>query len=77
MAKTNLKKAQEVAAQFEGADVREDYSGRGMYGQTCIGIVCEESDLEEVVAAARKKGFKGYSTDNMGKSIIVYWKHIQ
>jgi hypothetical protein len=31
-------------------NLREDYSGRGMYGDKCIGIVCDISELVDFVA---------------------------
>ena len=33
------------------AELREDYSGRGMYGNTTIGVVVNEGSLIDVLAA--------------------------
>jgi hypothetical protein len=58
------------------ANVRAEYSGRGMYmyGSTCVGIV-----VGDVVAVGYAAGALGidwddvpHRTDNMGLSTIVY-----
>lgn len=54
-----------------GGTVREDYSGRGMYGATCYGIDCD--DAQEAIEEAAERGLKGASIDSMGKGFIVYW----
>lgn len=46
----------------------DSYSGRGMYGRTCVGITTDEP--EDLIADA---GIKGARTDSMGKRTIVYW----
>jgi len=57
------------------ADVRENYSGRGMYGKTCIGIVYN-GPLTLVGAACIEVGMDygdiPTRTDSMGLSTIVY-----
>ena len=63
----------DVADQI-GGRVRESYSGRGMYGKTCYGIVCE--DTTECIEAAAERGIRGAETDSMGRSFIVYWRNI-
>lgn len=63
-------------------DVREDYSGRGMYGAGCFGIVAE--DVAEVVPILRKALgaeaamdlLEGTVTDSMGRDIIVYFPSV-
>ena len=58
-----------------GGYVREDYSNRGMFGQTCYGIVCHDST--ECIEAAAAKGLTGARVDSMGSSdVIVYWPKI-
>jgi len=67
--------AAEAIAREIGGKVREDYSGRGMYGKTCLGIVCD--DDTECIELAAQYGFRRAQTDSMGKQMIVYWPHIK
>jgi hypothetical protein len=39
----------EDAAAHVGGDFRDDYSGRGMYGDLCCGVVCESYEREALV----------------------------
>lgn len=64
----------ELAEMFE-ASIREDYSGRCMFGDTCYGIVFDD-DVDTVINQAIILGLTGSRTDNMGLSTIVYWPHI-
>lgn len=58
------------------ASLREDYSGRGMFGASCVGIVTDEP-MEAIVRAA-SFGLKDKpTTDDMGKQTIVYYKSIR
>jgi hypothetical protein len=68
-------------------DLRKDYSGRGMYGSTCIGIVTDTNPFAlalEMVEAAEEyddfpiETFKKAAprTDNMGLSSIIYFSCI-
>ena len=63
----------DTAAAVDGK-VRTGYSGRFMYGKTCMGVVGKYR--EEIIEAAAERGLKGASTDNMGLSTIVYWPRI-
>jgi len=58
-----------------GGEVRLDYSGRGMFGARCMGIVCEDS--EQVILNALGRGLPRGKVDSMGKRAIVYWPGIQ
>lgn len=58
-----------------GGDVRDSYSGRGMFGATCYGIVCDDSN--ECIAIAGSKGLRCASRDNMGLHSIVYWPSVK
>lgn len=59
-----------------------NYSGRGMYGKTCVGIVIEENDLLKLgisIANLFDDDVKeyladNYKTDTMGHKVIVYWQ---
>lgn len=49
------------------------YSGRGMYGAKCDGIV--GSDFIDIIETAAANGLTGAKYDNMGHDYIVYWPH--
>ena len=53
-------------------DFVPNYSGRGMFGRICVGIVCDNPN--HVIAAL---GIQGAKTDNMGLQTIVYWPKIE
>jgi hypothetical protein len=53
----------------DGNRLRTDYSGRGMCGRTCVGIVTEYPT--DVIAAV---GLRGAQIDSMGRRSIVYWR---
>lgn len=63
-------------------DYRENYSGRGMYGKTCVGIVGNTGDLIEfVIAVADADNDLAYelaevSTDSMASDKIFYWRKL-
>jgi len=57
-----------------GGEVREDYSGRGMFGVTCFGVVCPNA--ERAIEEAAERGIKGALVDSMGRDEIVYWPSI-
>ncbi len=72
----------ELAQEVEG-NARADYSGRGMYGDNCVGIVV--SDLLELGAALsrivedeelRDELISNSRTDSMGYDTIVYWPRV-
>lgn len=60
--------------------LREGYSGRGMFGRETFGVVIESLPilLADVINYARDQkmddapDFQGFSTDNMGRDIIIY-----
>ncbi|MDF7809314.1 hypothetical protein P4E94_17855 [Pontiellaceae bacterium B12219] len=64
----------EVAEIIEG-EIRDDYSGRGMYGQKCYGIDCYNPI--ECVEQAAIHGITGANYDQMGRQYIVYWPSIR
>lgn len=73
---TNEEKIQAIRETADAIDgkVRDGYSGRGMYGRTCYGIVCDDST--DCIIAATKLGLPRPSVDGMGKGYIVYWPRI-
>lgn len=62
-----------IAAEV-GGSLRTDYSGRGMFGASCYGIVTD--DATNCIEIAAEHGIKGARTDGMGLKTIVYWTHI-
>lgn len=63
----------ELADHIDG-QFRASYSGRGMYGKTCVGIVTDQPD--EVIASCRDFGLSIPRRDSMGLSTICYWPSI-
>lgn len=62
-------------ADIVGGEIRDDYSGRGMYGQRCYGIECEEPLV--CIEQAAMQGISGANYDQMGLQYIVYWPRIR
>ncbi len=62
-----------AVAQAIGGELRKKYSGRGMYGKTCTGIVVESGDVVKGIEMAAQKGIVGAEQDQMGLGYIVYW----
>ena len=63
---------EDLAMQY--GDLREDYSGRGMHGKQCYGIVTDRP--MRLIEDAGEAGIKGAVMDSMGLDTIVYWPHI-
>ena len=67
-----------------GGDVRTDYSGRGMYGKTCLALVSDCSGVDIGIEFYRRctefpedeqgwaVDFAPVLTDNMGREYIFY-----
>lgn len=77
---TNQEKIQiiEQLADEYGCDgmdsLREAYSGRGMFGRKCYGVVTDQS--EKLIESAAEMGLTGVNTDSMGLDVIVYWPQV-
>lgn len=64
-------------------EIYEDYSGRGMFGKSCLGITVE--NLEKSLFKLGKESLnydfyqelEWFRTDNMGRSYIIYFPKIQ
>jgi len=69
-----IKAIEQLAEECEGR-VTESYSGRGMFGKTCYGVIVD--DVNDTLERAGALGLKGGRTDNMGKRAIVYWPSIK
>ena len=69
-----------------GCSFRADYSGRFMYGRTCVGIVIDDRVYETIVALCDflheygvecvSDALGSISSDNMGLSTIVYFTQL-
>ena len=76
---------------LETASFRSNYSGRGMYGKSCVGISGSTSECNDIITDIiidmyddkyddfrnAVKTLLSYSTDNMGYGIIMYWPDLQ
>ena len=66
-AKNIVKKLSENGIEVE---LREDYSGRGMYGRTTAGVILENAwSLSEAEKICR--GLKSVNRDGMGMGLIL------
>ena len=73
---------EDVDAQLGGdVDVRDDYSGRYMYGATCLAVVGDNYVLEVFLDAARYYGIDArlgnMAQGSMGLSQVFYWPGIE
>jgi hypothetical protein len=76
MPKTFTQKAQEIVEQLgDNYQIYEGYSGRFMFGRTCLGIT--GPDPTKIRGKAYKRGFGRGKIDNMGVDYIVYWPQIK
>jgi hypothetical protein len=80
--KSTLEEAAEEAGLDPEATLRFDYSGRGMYGKTCIGLVWEsQGDVRRFLRALEEYVENGVieemedveGEDAMGLRGITYW----
>lgn len=72
------------AADEAGVRLRESYSGRGMWGTACIGVVVDDYEQAgEFRAALRaihpelEKALGSSRSDSLGRGVIVYWPAMQ
>lgn len=63
-----------ICDELNADEVRDDYSGRGMYGKTCYGVVTKNP--EAVLMEAGRAGLPVPRQDSMGLSTIIYWPQI-
>lgn len=52
---------------------RSDYSGRGMYGETCFAVKVDRYEYKSAMELLRPTGA---ASDNLGTDMIVYWPSI-
>lgn len=66
-----------------GWDVRTDYSGRGMYGKECIGVIVPNTNtvmrLGMAIGAECGEDYIHIKTrsDSLGLRTIVYWPDVE
>lgn len=74
----------DLAYEVDG-EAYANYSGRGMYGKNCAGIVLDDSDLIKLGAVIyenieeerlRYELLSNYNLDNLGTRTIVYWRGV-
>ncbi len=73
----NVRILKEVAERFD-TEFQSNYSGRGMYGKECVGVIC--SDPMSLCLVLGREGFDVDLTprmDNMGRDMIVYFPDLQ
>lgn len=71
-------------------DFRNSYSGRGMYGAACVGIVGSMQDCMSVIGQVIKNAAFGnegldevvdtllqFKTDRMGRDVVLYWEQLE
>ena len=77
----NIEQAEQVAGTLSysfgiEAEIYEDYSGRGMYGNEVPALVLDGGDIVFVGYAFRSLGFDADDmptrTDNMGLQVVIY-----
>ena len=75
---------------YDGSYLMLEYSGRGMYGDRCIGVVCADPvglaielgiELGRSVQSGRvseeiAEAFQRPQIDSMGRSQIIYWPRL-
>lgn len=80
----------ETFCEDNGYGYREDYSGRGMFGRTCIGITCDEplrvvlelaahlmEAMPELGSYDLMDALGTPRMDSMGCSSILYFPHLE
>lgn len=78
----------EAAIQSGEVGFRNDYSGRGMFGRSCVGITGSIGNCMAVVGAVIKTALRDdldatvdamldFSQDSMGYDVIMYWPALE
>lgn len=64
-------------------EIYENYSGRGMFGKTCLGVTVENLEKALFLIGRESSGYSfgeelaRFKTDNLGRSYIIYFPKIQ
>lgn len=64
----------DVSAYGDRVEVLPAYSGRGMFGDTCLGVVMNDS--RDLVLLGQALGLGKPSLDSMGLSSVGYWQGV-
>jgi hypothetical protein len=72
---TGLKEKILGKAEEMGLNIRCDYSGRGMSGKLCLGVVGSMHDLDMLLSGIPGSA-AGLRKDSMGLGYIYYWPEI-
>jgi|WetSurMetagenome_2_1015567.scaffolds.fasta_scaffold1253267_2 hypothetical protein len=60
---------------LENAGIKtRSYSGRGMYGATCLAATAKRA--EDIYAVIPKRHVRTARTDSMGLDVVAYWSGI-
>lgn len=54
----------------------QSYSGRGMYGKSCLGVSVGRYDMNSLLKEFKRKGIPEPSKDTLGMGAILYWQNI-
>jgi hypothetical protein len=65
-----------ATAKSMSLNIYHNYSGRGMLGRTCLGVVGTMQDLDILLSEVKGSG-KGVKKDSMGLDYIYYWPEIE
>jgi hypothetical protein len=57
-------------------EIRSNYSGRWMFGETCLGVVGSMLALDTLLSEV-KGSAKGLKKDSMGLEYIYYWPELK
>lgn len=67
-------KAVQAIADHHKCEIRKNYSGRGMFGKKCYGVV---GPRKYIMMEAGRQGLPEPETDQMGLRTIAYWPSIK
>ena len=78
--RTQIEKACHYAGLDTDSDIRWEYEGRGAFGESCLGIICELDDLLEIVTDLARQDdqldlvwLRRVRGDSMGYNRIWYF----
>lgn len=77
LTKEDYQNLEEACINYD-AEIYEDYSGRGMYGETCFGFYgrLDMSDANDIIATAFESNsdlLKAVCVDDLGRDTIYYF----
>ena len=64
-------------AENRGLRPSRRYSGRGMFGDKCIGFVGENAECAALASFIKRKTGKSFSYDNMALEMVYYFPSIE